>query len=74
MKEVRKMTQKRGCRFFRDSEGIHFGRGIGYCDLGVIWSICDGDMKFCEKPDAMIRVLCEEWKRGPDRSAIHSQL
>jgi len=67
------MTQKRGCRFYRDTDSPNFGRGIGYCDLGVIWSICDGDIKFCEKPDEMIRSLCEEWKRGVERSVAFSQ-
>lgn len=64
MKEVMGMTNKKGCQFFRDPDGIYFGRGIGYCDLGVVWSICDGDIKFCETPQEMIRVFCEEWKRG----------
>ncbi|MBM4340018.1 MAG: hypothetical protein FJ110_10765 [Deltaproteobacteria bacterium] len=62
------MTNLRGCRFFRDLDGLHFGRGIGYCDLGVIWSICDGDVRFCESPDVMVRSLCEEWRRGAERS------
>jgi len=73
MKEVIGMLTKRGCRFYRDPDGTHFGRGIGYCDLSVIWSICDGDVKFCESPDVMIRSLCEEWKRGADRSIAFSQ-
>jgi hypothetical protein len=72
MKEVMGMTRKEGCRFYRNPEGHYFGRGIGYCDLGVIWSICDGDVKFCESPDVMIRSLCEEWKRGTERSVARS--
>jgi len=74
MKEVMGMSKKGCCRFYRDPDGVHFGRGIGYCDLGVIWSICDGDVRFCEKPDVMIRVLFEERNRGADRSALHTQL
>jgi len=73
MKGVRGMANKRGCRYFRDPEGLHFGRGIGYCGLGVIWSICDGDVRFCESPDVMIRSLYEERKRGAERSIASFQ-
>jgi len=67
------MLMKRGCRFYRDTDSPNFGRGIGYCDLGVIWSICDGDVKFCESPDVMIRFLFEERKRGTERPVAYSQ-
>lgn len=40
------------------------GLGIGYCDLGVVWAICDGDIKFCEEPDALIRNFYIEWGRN----------
>jgi hypothetical protein len=43
------------------------GPGIGYCDLGVVWAICDGDMKFCEEPDALIRNFYIEWRRNRAR-------
>ena len=68
------MTNQRGCRFFRDPEGTQFGRGIGYCDLGVVWSICDGDMKYCEKPDVMIKTLFEEQKRAAEKSSTRFQI
>ncbi len=71
LKGVREMIQKQGCKFFRDPEGAQFGRGIGYCDLGVIWSICDGDMRFCEKPDVMIKVLFEERQRRIEHSSVN---
>ncbi len=61
------MVKKQGCRFYRDAEGAQFGLGIGYCDLGVIWSICDGDVKYCEMPHEMIRIFSEEWKRKAER-------
>ena len=41
----------------------YFNSGIGYCDLGVIWTICDGDIKFCEKPNVLAGCLLEWDKR-----------
>jgi len=71
-KGVREMTQKRGCRFFRNPDGHYFGRGIGYCDLGVIWSICDGDIKFCEKPQEMIQLFYEEHRKKTERQPTYA--
>jgi len=47
------MSTSGKCKFYRDSEGIGMGRGIGHCDLDGYQTICDGDIKFCEKPDAL---------------------
>ncbi|MCX8117555.1 MAG: hypothetical protein N3G78_06480 [Desulfobacterota bacterium] len=66
------MVKKHSCRFFRHAEGTHFGLGIGYCDLGVIWSICDGDVKFCETPQEMIRVFRKDWERRMERAMGNS--
>jgi len=41
MKEEMEMTGKRGRQFYRPPDNAHFGHGIGHCDLGVIWSICE---------------------------------
>jgi len=31
------------------------GQGIGYCDIDGLTAICDGDTRFCEKPDQIER-------------------
>jgi hypothetical protein len=36
------------------------GQGIGYCDLDSMTSICDGDIRFCEKLDALGQQLMKE--------------
>jgi len=56
------MNLGKSCMFYRDVENnSHFGKGIGCCDLGVIWTICDGDMRFCEHPEELIRCLHQLW-------------
>ena len=44
------MSVKERCLFYRNSEGLGIGRGIGHCDLGGDQTVCDGDLNFCEKP------------------------
>jgi len=48
------------CIFYRDSEGIGMGKGLGYCDFDGCQSICEGDIQFCEKPDAMRKYLLDQ--------------
>jgi hypothetical protein len=57
------MSSKRQCSFYRDSEILSMARGIGYCDLDGNQTICDGDVSFCEKPDALRKYLLDQ-KRG----------
>ena len=47
------MTAKKQCQFYRDSEGLGLGRGIGHCDLDGGQTVCDGDLNFCEKPSEL---------------------
>jgi len=61
------MGIERKCMFYRKSDNRVTGSGIGYCDLGVVWAICDGDVKFCEEPDAMIKNFYIEWERNRAR-------
>jgi len=56
-KEVEEMEEKRKCPLFRQSESLSFGKGIGYCDIDSGSTTCEGDVKFCEKPDALKRYL-----------------
>jgi hypothetical protein len=51
------MLAEKRCIYHRPSERPNLGLGIGCCDLGVIWTICDGDMKFCENSESSRRSL-----------------
>lgn len=58
------MSLGRNCIFYRIIDNnSRFGHGIGCCDLGVIWTICEGDMNFCERPEDLIKCLYQEWTR-----------
>jgi len=52
------------CIFYRDSKGIDMGKGLGYCDFDGCQSICDGDIQFCEKPEAMRKYLSDQRGKG----------
>ena len=47
------MSVKERCLFYRSSEGLGIGHGIGHCDLGGDQTVCDGDLNFCEKPSEL---------------------
>lgn len=72
------MISSRFCKFYRDSETLNVGRGLGYCDLICNQTTCEGDMDFCEKPFDLKRYLFEQRKKegGPvweeKRSALFS--
>jgi len=55
------MRKGRGCSFYEVSENPEIGFGLGYCDLGSFWTICNADMRYCEKPEAIIKYLYMEW-------------
>jgi hypothetical protein len=57
------MSNLRECSFYRGSETLNMGRGIGYCDLDCDRTTCDGDIQFCEKPDILRKYLLEQKKR-----------
>jgi len=52
MKEERKR-----CPLHRKAEGLSFGKGVGYCDIDSGSTTCEGDVKFCDKSDALKRYL-----------------
>jgi len=43
------MSIQRKCSFYRDSEMLSMGPGIGYCDLDSNGTTCKGDVYFCKK-------------------------
>ncbi len=53
------MSILKKCPFYWDSEGLATGRGLGYCDLSG-QAICEGDIRFCEKPDLLRKRLSEQ--------------
>jgi hypothetical protein len=57
------MSILKPCSFYRDSETLNMGRGIGYCDLDCDRTTCDGDVKLCEKPDILRKYQLEQKKR-----------
>lgn len=55
--EEEDMEEKKKCPLFREPEGLSFGKGIGYCDIDSDSTTCEGNVKLCEKPDALKRYL-----------------
>jgi two-component system cell cycle response regulator CpdR len=53
----------RKCSFYRDSGTLAIGRGLGYCDLDGDQTTCDGDVQFCEKPDALNKHSLEQKRK-----------
>jgi hypothetical protein len=51
------MKEEEKCPLYRKPEGLSFGKGAGYCDFDSGKTICEGDVKSCEKPDALKRYL-----------------
>jgi CheY-like chemotaxis protein len=53
------MSILKKCPFYRDSKSLAIGRGLGHCDL-FGQAICEGDIRFCEKPDLLRKRLSEQ--------------
>jgi hypothetical protein len=51
------MGEEKKCPLFRKPESLSIGKGIGYCDIDSSSATCEGDVKFCEKPEALKRYL-----------------
>ncbi len=51
------MVEENGCPLFRQPEGLGMGKGIGYCDVDGGSTTCEGDVDFCERPDALKKYL-----------------
>lgn len=61
------MPERERCLFYRASEGIGLGRGIGHCDLDGGQTVCDGDLKFCEKPSDLKKYQTGQQESKKDR-------
>ncbi|MBS3907216.1 MAG: hypothetical protein KGZ49_09295 [Syntrophaceae bacterium] len=51
------MVEEKICILFRKPESLGMGKGIGYCDIDSSSAICEGDVLFCERPDALKKYL-----------------
>jgi hypothetical protein len=47
------MGEEMKCLLFRRRVGTGIGKEIGYCDIEGNSTTCEGDVSFCEKPDAL---------------------
>ena len=54
------------CPFYRDSESLSRGRGLGNCDLGGE-AICEGDIQFCDRSDDLRKQLSEKKKKEDNK-------
>jgi len=54
------------CPYYRNSETVGRGKGLGHCDLGGE-AICDGDVQFCDRPEDLKRQILGK-KKGFDDS------
>ena len=55
------------CSFHRSLNSLNFGLGIGSCDLEGSHTICDGDVLYCEKPEALANYLHRKIPRQESR-------
>lgn len=63
------MGSEKKCPLFRRPESLSLGKGIGYCDIDSSSVTCEGDVLFCEKPDALrlqLRKRLEELDKKKD--------
>jgi len=51
------MVEQKLCPLYRKPEGLGMGKGIGYCDADSGSATCEGDVSFCERPDALKRYV-----------------
>ena len=58
------------CSFHRSLSSLNFGLGIGSCDLEGSHTICDGDVLYCEKPEALAKYLYREGLRQGSRMKV----
>jgi hypothetical protein len=47
------MGEEKKCPLFRQPEILSFTKGSGYCDLDNSSTACEGNLRSCEKPDAL---------------------
>ena len=73
LREVVIVTGEAKCLFHRSTEPADIECGLGYCDLDFDRTMCDGDVNFCERPDALRRYLIEQKRKWERRKGVHLQ-
>jgi len=58
------MREEKNCALFRQSEFLSIGKGNGYCDMDGSSTACQGDVEFCEKPDACPEAILARKESG----------
>ncbi len=53
------MGEEMKCLLFRNGGSSRMGRRIGSCDIDAESATCEGDVTFCEKPDALRQYFRE---------------
>jgi len=68
------MEEEKKCPLFRQPEILSFGKGIGYCDMDNGSTACEGDIGFCEKPDAcpQATLASKQSRNNPKRELLAS--
>jgi hypothetical protein len=71
-----RMEGEKSCPLFRQPEILSFAKGIGYCDLDNSSTACEGNVKFCDKPDACPEAILERRnsRNGPKSETLIFQL
>ncbi len=41
-----------------------FGIGMGCCQLDGDFTVCNGDLEFCEKPDLLLRHVVKNFEKS----------
>jgi hypothetical protein len=68
------MSVFRKCPFYRISASVAIGQGLGHCDFDGSQTICDGDMSFCEKPDAVKKYFEDQYRKKEKGAATNELL
>lgn len=53
------MLNIKKCSIYRSSEGVGMGKGLGFCEFDGSQAVCDGDIQFCKKPDALSKYFLD---------------
>jgi hypothetical protein len=67
----RKNTQ---CPLHRECDALNTGRGIGYCDFDGSQTICDGDRRSCDKPDALRDYFLNNSDKGDATQSVRDSV
>ncbi len=67
------MEKKLTCPFYRDSGTLIVEKELRYCNLDGNQTVCDGNIQFCQKPDALRKRLEQKKNELLENRAEESQ-